>query len=190
MTPGKRAEYWSANLRLLTILLTIWFIVSFGFGILLVEPLNTIMLGGYPLGFWFAQQGSIYIFVALIFFYAISMNKLDIKFDVGEDSEGDTPYHAGGQGVQSVHSPAQPTTRAQYWSENLRLLAILLTIWFVVSFGFGILLVEPLNTFMLGGYPLGFWFAQQGSIYIFVALIFFYAISMNKLDKKYDFGEE
>ena len=190
MTPGKRAEYWSANLRLLAILLTIWFIVSFGFGILLVEPLNTIMLGGYPLGFWFAQQGSIYVFVVLIFFYAIAMNRLDNKFDVGEDSGSGTPYQAGSHGTHADNAHAQPSKAAQYWSENLRLLASLLTIWFVVSFGFGILLVEPLNTIMLGGYPLGFWFAQQGSIYIFVALIFFYAIAMNKLDKKYDFGEE
>ncbi|NCC28765.1 MAG: DUF4212 domain-containing protein [Gammaproteobacteria bacterium] len=118
------------------------------------------------------------------------MNKLDNKFDVGEDSGSGTPYSSDSYSAQSDHAPAQPSKAAQYWSENLRLLAILLTIWFVVSFGFGILLVEPLNAIMLGGYPLGFWFAQQGSIYIFVALIFFYAISMNKLDKKYDFGEE
>jgi putative solute:sodium symporter small subunit len=190
MTPGKRAEYWSANLRLLAILLTIWFVVSFGFGILLVEPLNGIMLGGYPLGFWFAQQGSIYIFVVLIFIYATSMNTLDNKFDVGEDSEGNASYQAGSHDTQALHSPAKPSKHAQYWSENLRLLAILLTIWFVVSFGFGILLVEPLNGIMLGGYPLGFWFAQQGSIYIFVVLIFIYATAMNGLDKKYDFGEE
>ncbi|NCA69800.1 MAG: DUF4212 domain-containing protein [Sphingobacteriia bacterium] len=85
MTPEKRAEYWGANLRLLAILLIIWFAVSFGAGILLVEPLNAFSLGGYPLGFWFAQQGSIYVFVALIFIYAASMNKLDQKFDVGEE---------------------------------------------------------------------------------------------------------
>ncbi len=85
MTPEKRADYWSANLRLLTVLLMIWFIVSYGFGILLVEPLNAIQLGGYPLGFWFAQQGSIYIFVALIFIYAALMNRLDKKYDVEED---------------------------------------------------------------------------------------------------------
>ena len=72
-----------------------------------------------------------------------------------------------------------------YWSENLRLIAICLVIWFVVSFGFGLLLVEPLNEFRLGGYKLGFWFAQQGSIYTFVALIFWYSHKMNKLDKKY-----
>jgi putative solute:sodium symporter small subunit len=80
-----RAAYWKANLRLLTILLTIWFVVSFGFGILLAQPLNAFSLWGYPLGFWFAQQGSIYTFIALIFIYAWRMNVLDRKFDVHED---------------------------------------------------------------------------------------------------------
>jgi putative solute:sodium symporter small subunit len=79
------AGYWKANLRLLGICLVIWFVVSFVFGIILVEPLNAISLGGYPLGFWFAQQGSIYAFVGLIFFYAWKMNKLDRQFDVHED---------------------------------------------------------------------------------------------------------
>ncbi|MDD3448355.1 MAG: DUF4212 domain-containing protein [Gammaproteobacteria bacterium] len=77
--------YWKANLRLMTICLVIWFVVSYGFGILLVEPLNAISLGGYKLGFWFAQQGSIYTFVVLIFFYAWRMNRLDREFDVHED---------------------------------------------------------------------------------------------------------
>lgn len=77
--------YWKANLRLMTICLLIWFVVSYGFGILLVEPLNAISLGGYKLGFWFAQQGSIYTFVVLIFFYAWRMNRLDREFDVHED---------------------------------------------------------------------------------------------------------
>lgn len=77
--------YWRANVRLLTICLVIWFLVSFVFGIILVEPLNEIRLGGYKLGFWFAQQGSIYTFVALIFFYVWRMNKLDRRFDVHED---------------------------------------------------------------------------------------------------------
>jgi len=72
-----------------------------------------------------------------------------------------------------------------YWSENLRLIFICLAIWFVVSFGLGLLLVEPLNEFKLGGYKLGFWFAQQGSIYSFLVLIFWYGAKMNKLDKKY-----
>lgn len=82
---GTAAQYWSANLRLLTGCLVVWFIVSYGFGILLVEPLNAIQVGGYPLGFWFAQQGSIYTFLVLIFFYAWRMNKLDRQFDVHED---------------------------------------------------------------------------------------------------------
>jgi putative solute:sodium symporter small subunit len=72
-----------------------------------------------------------------------------------------------------------------YWSENLRLIFICLAIWFVVSFGLGLLLVEPLNAIRLGGYKLGFWFAQQGSIYSFLGLIFWYGAKMNKLDKKY-----
>ena len=72
-----------------------------------------------------------------------------------------------------------------YWSENLRLIFICLTIWFIVSFGLGLLLVEPLNEIRLGGYKLGFWFAQQGSIYCFLGLIFWYGAKMNKLDKKY-----
>ncbi|MGA8392981.1 MAG: DUF4212 domain-containing protein [Burkholderiaceae bacterium] len=76
--------YWSAVLGLLTKVLVIWFVVSFGAGILFADALNSIKLGGYPLGFWFAQQGSIYIFIALIFYYAKAMNKIDRKFDVHE----------------------------------------------------------------------------------------------------------
>jgi len=82
---GSAAEYWKANLRLLGICLVIWFAVSYVFGIMLIDVLNKIHLGGYPLGFWFAQQGSIYTFVVLIFVYAHQMNKLDRKFDVHED---------------------------------------------------------------------------------------------------------
>jgi putative solute:sodium symporter small subunit len=85
MTSEKRTGYWKANLTLLVVLLLIWFVVSYGFGILLVEPLNAISLGGYKLGFWFAQQGSIYIFIALIFVYAALMNRLDRRYDVHED---------------------------------------------------------------------------------------------------------
>ena len=82
---SKSKEYWKANIQLVIICIAIWFVVSFGFGILLAEPLNGIRLGGYKLGFWFAQQGSIYTFVALIFFYAYRMNILDRKFGVQED---------------------------------------------------------------------------------------------------------
>lgn len=76
-----------------------------------------------------------------------------------------------------------------YWKENLRYLAILLAIWFLVSFVCGIMLVDQLNTIKLGGFKLGFWFAQQGSIYVFVILIFVYIRLMNKLDKKYGLDE-
>lgn len=79
------SDYWKTNLRLIVISLTVWFVVSFGFGIFLVDTLNTISIGGYKLGFWFAQQGSMYIFVALIFIYAAKMNKLDREYDVHED---------------------------------------------------------------------------------------------------------
>ncbi|MCB1906746.1 MAG: DUF4212 domain-containing protein [Rhodocyclaceae bacterium] len=77
--------YWKAVLGLLTKILIVWFAVSFGAGILLAPVLNTIHLGGYPLGFWFAQQGSIYIFILLIIWYAKAMGRLDQEFDVHED---------------------------------------------------------------------------------------------------------
>jgi putative solute:sodium symporter small subunit len=82
---NSRQDYWKANLKLVALCLTIWFVVSYLFGIILVHQLNAISIGGYDLGFWFAQQGSMYIFVILIFFYAYRMNKLDKKFDVHED---------------------------------------------------------------------------------------------------------
>jgi len=82
---GSAEAYWRATLGLLTTVLIIWFVVSFGFGIILQPMLDSIHLGGYPLGFWFAQQGSIYIFVALIFYYASKMGKIDREFDVHED---------------------------------------------------------------------------------------------------------
>ncbi len=82
-TPDRKA-YWRANLRLIAILLTIWALVSLVFGILLVEPLNTLTIGHVPLGFWFAQQGSIYVFVILIFVYAWRMDRIDSKHGVNE----------------------------------------------------------------------------------------------------------
>ncbi len=81
-------------------------------------------------------------------------------------------------------SEQQGDARA-YWRENLRIVAILLSVWFVVSFGLGIFFVEPLNAWKLGGFPLGFWFAQQGSIYVFVVLIFVYARWMDRVDRRY-----
>lgn len=81
-----------------------------------------------------------------------------------------------------------PEERAAYWKKNVTLLGKLLAVWFVVSFGFGILLEDWLNQFSLFGFKLGFWFAQQGSIYVFVALIFVYARRMRQIDR--DFGVE
>lgn len=77
--------YWKATLSLLTKILIVWFLASFGAGILFAEQLNGISLGGYPLGFWFAQQGSIVVFIALIWWYKSSMGKIDRQFDVHED---------------------------------------------------------------------------------------------------------
>lgn len=79
---------------------------------------------------------------------------------------------------------------AAYWKENLRLMLTLLVIWFAVSFGAGVLFVEQLNAIQFFGFPLGFWFAQQGSIYAFVVMIFFYVWKMNQLDRKYDVHED
>ena len=101
MVPGRRKEletggqhvsdktsanaYWSANLRIIVWSLIIWALVSFGFGILLRPMLSGIAVGGTDLGFWFAQQGSILVFLGLIFFYAWRMNKLDAEHGVGEE---------------------------------------------------------------------------------------------------------
>ena len=81
----KKRSYWNDNLRLVGLCLAIWFLVSFGFGILLVDVLNRIEIGGFQLGFWFAQQGSIYVFIALIFFYAWRMSAIDKHHGVDED---------------------------------------------------------------------------------------------------------
>ncbi|WP_116366892.1 DUF4212 domain-containing protein [Parahaliea mediterranea] len=85
LTRQQAHQYWRRNLSLMCKLLLVWFAVSYGCGILLVEPLNQIRLGGYKLGFWFAQQGSIYVFVALIFYYARRMAALDREFGVHGD---------------------------------------------------------------------------------------------------------
>lgn len=77
--------YWKATLGLIFKMLAIWFLVSFGAGILFAPMLNSIHLGGYPLGFWFAHQGSIYVFIALIFYYGKAMGDIDREFDVHED---------------------------------------------------------------------------------------------------------
>jgi len=84
LSESRAKEYWRRNKLLMLKLASVWFIVSFGGGVLLVDVLNHIQVGGYKLGFWFAQQGSIYTFIALIFYYARAKNKLDQAFDVEE----------------------------------------------------------------------------------------------------------
>ena len=84
MDDAQRREYWRRNVRLMAVLLTIWALVSFGAGILFVEPLNEIVVAGFPLGFWFAQQGAIITFVAIIAVYVWRMDKLDAEFGVEE----------------------------------------------------------------------------------------------------------
>lgn len=84
MDDAQRREYWRRNVRLMAVLLTIWALVSFGAGILFVEPLNKIVVAGFPLGFWFSQQGAILTFVAIIAIYVWRMDKLDAEFGVEE----------------------------------------------------------------------------------------------------------
>ena len=89
-SPGDKARaYWRANIRLLVTLMAIWFVVSFGAGVLLRDWLDQFMLGGYPLGFWFAQQGSIYVFIALIFFYNWQIHRIEQHYDLDDDNEGE-----------------------------------------------------------------------------------------------------
>ena len=78
-------EYWQKNLRILAGLLAVWFIASYGCGIIFADSLNSIRLGGYKLGFWFAQQGAIYVFIGIIYTYIYKMNKLDREYDVHDD---------------------------------------------------------------------------------------------------------
>ena len=95
------------------------------------------------------------------------------------------------QNDQPTHT-SDAELRHKYWQENIRYVLILLAIWFVVSYGFGILLADWLNQFKLpgSGFKLGFWFAQQGSIYSFVLLIVVYVWLMNRLDRKYGVAED
>lgn len=101
--------------------------------------------------------------------------------------EGHTAPSAEVSNVEA--SEETSAAEGAYWRENIRLLVSLMTIWFVCSFGAGILFRDFLDQFMLGGYPLGFWFAQQGSIYIFIALICFYVVRMKQIERKYDLDD-
>ena len=106
----------------------------------------------------------------------------------GKESLLSDEKSSGSSPAQPRRSPAHPNSA--YWRANLKLGAVLLLIWFVVSFGFGILLVEPLNRIAFFGFKLGFWWAQQGSIFVFVVLIFVYSALMKRIDKRFDVHEE
>jgi putative solute:sodium symporter small subunit len=88
LSEQRAKEYWHRNVALMIKLMIVWFAVSFGCGILLFDVLNQYQIGGYKLGFWFAQQGSIYVFVILIFYYARKMSALDREFGLEDDQEG------------------------------------------------------------------------------------------------------
>ena len=96
---ARHTAYWKANLRLMGGLLFVWFLVSYGFGILFVEQLNAISWFGFRLGFWFAQQGAIYVFVVLIFVYVWRMNRLDHRYGVDEDQDDEDEGDEEGDGA-------------------------------------------------------------------------------------------
>lgn len=114
----------------------------------------------------------------------------------GIDHSAATPLGTDRNGAESIPNISATTPDGEtnlredaYWHENLRLLAGLMAIWFAASFGAGILFRDFLDQFRLGGYPLGFWFAQQGSIYVFIALIFYYVVRMKAIERKYDLDD-
>ncbi|MDX1567355.1 MAG: DUF4212 domain-containing protein [Longimicrobiales bacterium] len=105
---------------------------------------------------------------------------------------GTDPESSPGSGPAGDPASIERTERQrEYWRRNLRYVGILLAVWFVVSYGAGILFAEPLNQYRIPGtgFPAGFWFAQQGSIYVFVILIFVYVYLMNRLDREFDVDE-
>ena len=119
--------------------------------------------------------------------------------DTGSTTDPGDFEGSGGEGLESRASSGSSNTpgadgetsgaEGAYWRENIRLLVGLMTIWFACSYGAGILFRDFLDQFSLGGYPLGFWFAQQGSIYIFIALICFYVVRMKQIERKYDLDD-
>jgi putative solute:sodium symporter small subunit len=107
-----------------------------------------------------------------------------------QDTSAEQTPSAAQQANNSADDSTDNAANEAYWRANLKLGAALLSIWFVVSFGFGILLVEPLNEIPFFGFKLGFWWAQQGAIYVFIVLIFVYAWAMRRLDRKYDVHDD
>ncbi len=118
----------------------------------------------------------------------------DNKPDDGKKA-GQTVYHHDDAGNVPAHGHhdnevIREADADKYWRENIRLLLILMAVWFVASFGCGILFVDQLNQFSLGGFKLGFWFAQQGSIFVFVGLIFIYAFLMKRIERRYGVDDD
>ena len=107
--------------------------------------------------------------------------------DTGIPGSSEPGEAKGGPGVAATWSDAD---RRSYWRRNLVYLGVLLSVWFSVSYLAGIVLVEPLNTLSIGGAPLGFWFAQQGAMYVFVVLILVYVLLMSRLDRRFGVREE
>ena len=97
MSDSSANSYWKANIRLVLSLLSVWFFISFGCGILFVDALDTIRFGGFKLGFWIAQQGSIFVFVVLILIYIRAMDKLDSKYDLDASNESANPAQGESQ---------------------------------------------------------------------------------------------
>lgn len=91
---------------------------------------------------------------------------------------------------EEAETKAQVSVASRYWRENVKLLGVLLAVWFAVSFGAGILFVDTLNAITVGGFKLGFWFAQQGSIYVFVALIFIYSARMKTIERRLGLSDD
>lgn len=107
-----------------------------------------------------------------------------------KDASQDEVYHHQGQGNPVGHGRHDTETLSEdrvgaYWRANVSLMAKLLTVWFIVAFGFGTIFADALDQFQLFGFPLGFWFAQQGGIYVFVILIFIYVIRMGTIDRRF-----
>ena len=114
---------------------------------------------------------------------------------MADKDETDTVYHHDDQGNPIGHSThdadvMSETRLGDYWRANLRLLGWLLSVWFVFSFGLGIVFADALDSFTILGFPMGFWFAQQGGIYVFVILIFVYVVRMRKIDKAFGVSDE
>lgn len=99
------------------------------------------------------------------------------------------PSENGAGHAEDANGSGETSDSNAYWKANLKLLAVLMAIWFAVSFGAGIMFRPFLDQYMLGGYPLGFWFAQQGSTYIFIALIFVYSFAIRRLERKFGLAD-